>query len=64
MNREQITIMISETYQKVIDYYQKLLDLLANKIEGEPIEEVPELASYIYALTIRKYEKVHELLLY
>lgn len=56
--------MISETYQKVIDYYQKLLDLLANKIEGEPIEEVPELASYIYALTIRKYEKVHELLLY
>lgn len=56
--------MISETYQKVIDYYQKLLDLLANKIENQPIEEIPELANYIYVLTIMKYEKVHELLLY
>lgn len=28
-------MMIEETYQKVIDYYQKLYDLLAKKIEHQ-----------------------------
>lgn len=64
MNREQITEMISGTYQKVIDYYEKLFNLLAKKMENQTEDEIPELANYLYVLTIRKYEKLHELLLF
>jgi cupin superfamily acireductone dioxygenase involved in methionine salvage len=41
MTREQITIMIAETYEKVMGYYQRLIDLLAKQIEFKNADEIP-----------------------
>lgn len=64
MTREQITGLIADTYMKLMGYYERLIDLIATIIKEKSEKEIPSLANYLYILTIEKYEKYYELLLF
>ena len=64
MTREQITVLIADTYVKLMGYYEKLIDLIAAIIKEKPEKEIPGLANQLYVLTIEKYEKYYELLVF
>ena len=45
MTREQITVLIADTYVKLMGYYEKLIDLIAAIIKEKPEKEIPGLAN-------------------
>lgn len=64
MTREQITVLIADTYVKLMGYYERLIDLIAMIIKEKSEKEIPGLANELYVLTIQKYEKYYELLVF
>lgn len=64
MTREQITVLIADTYVKLMGYYERLIDLIAMIIKEKSEKEIPGLANELYVLTIEKYEKYYELLVF
>lgn len=64
MTREHITMLIADTYVKLMGYYEKLIDLIATIIKEKSEKEIPGLANELYVLTIEKYEKYYELLVF